>query len=167
MTLADLKEYIYDLVLQGMNGGQILWSDQYTGNPGPPVTTLKLKDSGVALFPINKVVNGQQRSYYEATKILEINRYTAGTPVHGTGGNILSGHENTAVDELTHFLLFLQSEDVADSNLQKNVCIMQMGPVRDLTALGKSLMYDYRAMQEYTVSFVLEYHPGAEPEVNT
>lgn len=172
MTLAELKEYICKLVGQGIGDGEILWTDQYTGKPEPPLTTLKMKDAGIALFPVNMVVDGEQRSYYEATKILEINRYTMGNPVYAAGSNQIgsnqiAGQENTAVDEITRLLLFLQSEEVADSNIEKNVSLVQMGSVRDLTALGRGLMYDYRAMQEFTVLFVLEYRLGAAPEVKT
>lgn len=156
MTLSDLKDFLCDLVTDRFPKSSVLWAEQYTPEFPLPQTTLKLKDMATPRHPINKVQNGVVVSYYECTKILEINRYV--DSVIGNEGEI-STLDNPAVDELTLFLLFLQSNVGIERVYAANVCIEGMGEARDLSDLDRT-HYRYRAMQEYKVRFILEYGDG-------
>ena len=153
MTLSDLEDFILDMVSDRFPEDCVVWAEQYNSNHPLPQITLKLKDVTVPRHPVNITKDGIVSSYYEAEKILEINRYA--NSVSGEAGQIYT-LENPAVDDLTLFLLFLQSEVGIDRMYAANVCIEGMGQVRDLSELDRT-HYRYRAMQEYTVRFMLEY----------
>lgn len=155
MTLSEMKDFLEKMV-QDCLGGYVYCAEQYLPQMPLPVTTLKLKDTGVSMHSLDRIVDGEIYSYYACVKVLEVNRYTAGATT-GQGVNI--GLENTAVDDLLMLSLYLQSEKGVEEASLKNICILQMGAVRDLTAL-EGTRYKNRAMQEFSVSYTLEYHNG-------
>ncbi|MFG6334788.1 MAG: hypothetical protein K1W20_04855 [Lachnospiraceae bacterium] len=155
MTLAELSDFLWVLASEHF-GDCVLWAEQYTPPHTLPLTTLKLKDATVPRHSVDTVRDGRNVSYYECTKILEVNSYA--DSVAGSEEEIYS-LENPAADELTGFLLFLQSDIGTERAYTKNVCIEAMGPVRDLSELDRT-RYRYRAMQEYAVRFTLEYKQG-------
>lgn len=156
MTMSELNEFLCDLVSERFPDSTVIWAEQYATGFPLPQTTLKLKDMDAPRHPVNKIKDGVVCSYYECMKILEINQYR--NSVSGMAGQIIT-LENPAVNDLALFLLFLQSEVGTDRVYAKNICIEGMGPVRDLSALDRT-HYKYRAMQEYTVRFILEYEDG-------
>lgn len=156
MTLSELKEFICDLVSECFPTAHILWAEQYNAMHPLPQVTLKLKDMSTPRHPVNIVRDGIVSAYYECTKIMEVDLYM--DSVTGEAGEIAT-LDNPAVDELSLFLLFLQSEVGCDRMYAANVCIEGMGSVRDLSELDRT-HYRYRAMQEYTVRFTLAYKEG-------
>ncbi|RKI90435.1 hypothetical protein D7V94_13455 [Parablautia intestinalis] len=166
MTFSELKEWLKKMVQERMKGS-VIWAEQYQTQPPPPLTTLKLKDTGLPVHPVNIVKDGKIYSYYECEKILEINRYTPG--VTKTAGEI-RGMENTAEEDLTSLLLYVQSDRGAEKMYLANISIRQMGPIRDLTAL-ESTRYKNRAMLELSIRCTLEYQEGSigvyAPEAGT
>ena len=156
MNLSDLNDYLCDLISERFPDDSVVWSEQYMPQYPLPQTTLKLKDISTPRHPVNITKDGTVSAYYECTKILEINRYA--NSVTGEAGEI-STLDNPAVNDLTLLLLFLQSEVGIERAYADNVCIEGMGQVRDLSELDRT-HYRYRAMQEYTVRFMLEYENG-------
>ncbi len=156
ITLSDLNDYLYDLIAECIQEGCVAWSEQYMPEHPFPQTTLKLKDAAMPRHPVDTIKGDTVTAYYECTKILEVNRYA--NSVAGSAGEI-STLDNPAVDDLTLLLMYLQSEAGTDRMYAANVCIEGMGPVRDLSELDRT-HYMYRAMQEYTVRFMLEYADG-------
>lgn len=156
MTLSEFKEFIEDLVSECFPAAGVLWAEQYNAMHSTPQVTIKLKDMSTPRHPVNIVKNGIVSTYYECTKIMEVNLYM--DSVTGGAGEIAT-LDNPAVDGLSLFLLFLQSEVGIDRLYVANVCIEGMGPVRDLSELDRT-HYRYRAMQEYTVRFMIEYKEG-------
>ena len=156
MTLSEVKDSIYDLVYECFPESCVLWAEQYNTLHPLPQVTVKLKDMSTPRHPVNTVKDGIRYSYYECSKILEVNLYT--NSVSGGNGEIAT-LDNPAVDELARFLLFLQSEVGIEQMYVANICIEGMGPIRDLSELDRT-HYRYRAMQEYTVRFILEYKEG-------
>lgn len=157
MTLSEFREFIVDLISDCFPDACVLWAEQYNTLHPLPQVTMKLKDISMPRHQVNIVKDGIVSAYYECTKILEVNLYT--NSVSGGSGEIAT-LDNPAVDELAMFLLFLQSEVGIERMYAANVCIEGMGPVRDLSELDRT-HYRYRAMQEYTVRFMLEYKEGS------
>lgn len=155
MTMTEMKRFLEGLV-QRCLGGNVCWAEQYSPQMPLPLATLKLKDTGIPVHSADRIVGGEIYSYYACEKILEVNRYTAGT---ATGQGVTTGLENTAVDGLLALALYLQSPKGVEEVALKNICILQMGPARDLTA-PEGTRYKNRAMQEFTVSYTLECHDG-------
>lgn len=156
MQLHSINDFLFNLVTEHFTEGSVLWAEQYMTQAPLPQTTLKMKDASVPRHPINIAKEGISCSYYVCTKILEVNRYA--DSVSGSGREIES-LRNPAVDDLTGFLLFLQSEVGIERMYAENVCIEGMGQVRDLSELDRT-HYRYRAMQEYTVRFIVKYEDG-------
>lgn len=156
MTLSELNELLRGLAAEYFSEDSVSWAEQYMPQFPLPQTTLKMKDVAIPRHPVNVVKDGINCSFYECTKILEVNRYA--DSVAGGGGEIAS-LENPAVDDLTGFLLFLQSDVGIERMYAANICIEAMGPVSDLSELDRT-HYRYRAMQEYTVRFILKYENG-------
>lgn len=153
MTLSQMSDFLLNLVQDIFPGETVMWAEQYSMQFPLPLITLKLKDMAAPRHPVNSIKDGIVCAYYECTKILEINRYMGS--VKGSDGEIF-GLENLAVDGLQRLLMFFQSDEGVEMCYLANVCIEGMGPVRDLSALDGT-HYKYRAMQEYTVRFTLEY----------
>lgn len=156
MTLSEFREFIGDMVIESFPSACVLWAEQYNAMHPLPQVTMKLKDMSTPRHPVNIVKDGIISAYYECTKILEVNMYA--NSVSGGNGEIAT-LDNLAVDELSKFLLFLQSDVGIEQMYVANVCIEGMGPVRDLSELDRT-HYRYRAMQEYTVRFMQEYKEG-------
>ncbi len=159
MTIPEMKKFLGRLIGEQMPG-PVVWAEQYSTQAPLPYTTMKLKDTGIPWHPVNIVKGGEIHSFYGCERILEINRYTAGAEV---GDGYIAGMENTAVDGLTSLLLFLQSDRSIERLFLANISIMQMGNVRDLTAL-EGTHHKNRAMLECKICFALEYH-GRETAV--
>lgn len=155
MTIPEMKKFLGRLIGEQMPG-PVVWAEQYSTQAPLPYTTMKLKDTGIPWHPVNIVKDGEIHSFYGCERILEINRYTAGV---AAGDGCIAGMENTAVDGLTSLLLFLQSDRSAERLFLANISMMQMGAVRDLTAL-EGTRYKNRAMLECKICFALEYHGG-------
>lgn len=156
MTLSELADFICDLVEEQFPEASVVWAEQYSAEWKLPQVTLKMKDMEMPRHPVNIVKDGMIKAYYESSKILEVNRYA--NSVSGGDGE-LSTPQNPAVDDLSSLLFFMQSEAGVERQFAANVCIEAMGPVRDLSEVDRT-HYRYRAMQEYTVRFMLEYANG-------
>ncbi len=161
MKLSELNDFLLDLVAERFPEDSVSLAEQYMPQSSLPQTTLKMKDSSIPRHPVDVVKDGMSCSFYECTKILEVNRYA--DSVAGSSGEIYST-VNPAVDDLTRFLLFLQSDVGIERVYAENICIEAMSPVRDLSELDRT-HYRYRAMQEYAVRFILEYE-GGEAEIH-
>lgn len=154
MTLSELKDYVYNLVSEYFKGATVVWAEQYMVSFQLPLVTLKMKDLSLPLFPIRMEDKKAPVDCYEVSRGLEINLYTKGKEIKVNGKMI--GTENTAVDDMLCFLLYLQSDYVTEKNADHNVNLLPSAPVQDLTALVNDTRYEYRSMQEFTLHFVLE-----------
>ena len=68
-----------------------------------------------------------------------------------TTGNYI----NTATSDMAEFVAFLESENITDILAGKGLGIMLQESIRDLTDLHNDSHFRYRAMAEFSVSFVL------------
>lgn len=154
VTLSELRGHVYGIVKHYFQGAMVIWSEQYAASPQLPLITLKMKDISLPSFPITTSNNNAPCAYYEATKVLEVNLYTKGKET--TIEKRMTGSQNTAADDLLSFFMYLQSEYTLNQSMESNISIIPLGPVRDLTALVNDTRYEFRAMQEYEIRFVLE-----------
>ena len=151
MTLAQVREALYDVIAPFFAGAEVYWAEQVRTKPEPPYVTVKLGDVRRRAFP---VAESGGRCYHCET-VMEINLYTTGKAVtvaeNATGNRI-----NTAASDLLEFSAYLESYAVTD-RLEKNLLGVSLNPpVHDLTGLENDRTYRYRAMAEYTVTFVQE-----------
>lgn len=160
MTMVELRDCLYELVQSFFSGSLVVWAEQHMVAASLPQVTLKLKDAGIPLFSVDIQEEKDLYAYYHCTRILEINRYSKGELPGILGEKEIAAVNNTAVEELSLFLVYMQSEQVLIYNYEKNMNIVQVGPIHDLTALEKETRYKYRAMQEYRLDFILKVNRG-------
>ena len=92
---------------------------------------------------------------YHCSTTAEANLYTEGKPI-APGDSAIGNHANTAASDLLEFANFVESEGVLDLMTRYGVEMSLIPPVRDLSALENDRKYRYRAMAEFTVTFVEE-----------
>lgn len=165
MNLAEVKERLFDLTELFFNGATVIWSEQINTKPPLPYVTLKCGGVNRTSFPVD---DGDGRRVYQAKTTWEVNLYTKGQPIT-VGEGVTGNYANTAVSDLTEFTVFLDSESVVDIIAGYGMDVTLMPPVRDLTNLQNDSKYRYRAMAEFSVSYVQEadgpYGTGGMPLV--
>lgn len=165
MNLAEVKDRLYDLTDLFFKGATVIWSEQINTKPPLPYVTLKCGGVNRTSFPVD---DGDGRRVYQAKTTWEVNLYTKGQPIT-VGEGVTGNYANTAVSDLTEFTVFLDSESVVDIIAGYGMDVTLMPPVRDLTNLQNDSKYRYRAMAEFSVSYVQEadgpYGTGGMPLV--
>ena len=139
-NLLEARESIYDVVEMFFSGATIIWTEQINTKPQLPYITLKM---GAIRKSVFTTVDENGKRVYQCSTILEINLYTTGNYI------------NTATSDMAEFVAFLESENITDILAGKGLGIMLQESIRDLTDLHNDSHFRYRAMAEFSVSFVL------------
>lgn len=152
MNLTEVQERLYDAAIQFFTEATVIWAEQIGSKQEPPYVTLKMGSLSRTAFPVE---NEEGVRSYQCSTTVEINLYTRGQPVT-EGASVTGNCINTATADLMEFSNYLESEAVTDFFTGYGISVSLMPPVRDLTALQNDSKYRYRAMAEYTVTFVEE-----------
>lgn len=155
LTPDQIKENIYSLVKEYFTGAEVYWMEERGVKSALPFVTLKLSSLLRSQFPITREENGELVKYYPSETTLEINLYTCGKSPPPIAGKV-SARRNTALSDLSQFVSFIMSEYAISFMEENNLEIVPTGPVRDVTALLGGSQFEFRAMQEFSVTFVQE-----------
>lgn len=150
MNIIDLKEHLYTITKMFFQDANVIWSETIATRPKLPFITLKLKNVTRNLFPCENDNGGR---VYNSNIILEVNLYTKGKEIQVNGSGIIN-HINTATSDMLEFVNFLQSDGITDYFAKNYLSLLPMGSVIDLTGIENDSQYMYRAMCEFTISFV-------------
>lgn len=121
----------------------VVWANGAEVKAKVPFVTLKLGDpKRTARY----LVNEYGERYYQMSCTLEVNLYTEGAKVGMT-------YMNTAVPDLIDFANYMESDAVTERFSIEDMSII-FNTVRDLSELVDARKYQYRAMAEFTLSFV-------------
>jgi len=101
--------------------------------------------------PITQSVNGVPINCYPSKTTLQVDLYTKGYSLNDETG-VTAVYENTAVNDLTDFVNFINSTYVDDWSGEKDVSILA-NQVHDLTGLINDTSWEYRAMAELEIGF--------------
>lgn len=151
MNLGEVKQLIYEKVVQYHPGALVVWQKTKGVTPMPPYITLGYSNLERSLFPLSDDEN--EHRYYNYTFTLEINLYTVGKERKVNGAGTVF-YENTAVENLEEFVRFLDSEAITDELAMKEVTVVLTPPIRDLSELIGDTKFNYRSMAEFTVAYV-------------
>lgn len=151
MNMSEVREKVYELTSMFFAGATVIWAEQIVTRPKLPYITLKTSGITKPMHPIRDEESGA--FFYPCSTMLEVNLYTMGKPIT-IGKNVTGNYENTAQDDLMEFVKFLESENVIDLLEQYNLDIQLIPPIRDLTELMNETHYRYRAMCEFTISYM-------------
>lgn len=153
MTINEVKRYVDALVKEFFAGANVIWFGQSLVHRGNPAVMLRLRNIQTAPFPVTEWQDGDVVENYHGTAILEVNLFTDGR-IKQEVKQMVMPRENTVVNDLTGFQLFLGSDYVSLKNSKGNVNITPLGPVNDVSAIRDNTEREYSAMQEYIVNFV-------------
>ena len=154
MTQSELKEKLYELVTTYFSGATVIWGMTGAVNPNSPLVTLNLSDVTRSYHPIKSNRDGVPVNAFPSTTKLQIDLFTKGREVAGgAGGQVTAKRENTAVNDMSALLNFLDSDYVIDWCYLNDINIT-VNQIRDLTQLINSASWDYRAMCEVDIGFM-------------
>lgn len=152
MNLNETREVVREVVSRFFAGATVIWAEQVNTKPSLPYATIKFGAVERRLYPVEDPSIGR---CYHCSTTAEVNLYTEGKPLGGSV-NAIRNSANTAVSDLLEFTNFVESEAVLDLLAGYRIEMSLIPPVRDLAALENDRKYRYRAMAEFTVTFVME-----------
>ena len=151
MTVMSLRQCLQMLVERRFPGYTVYYADAKRTKPKPPYITLKLKDAGMSTHPNEEWRDGASAKSHPSTAMLEINLYTPGVQINTDAGRGI--YQNSAVDELTGFCLYLEFPATEVFLFETDLSIELEGKVRDVTAILDCVEPEFRAMAEFLVDF--------------
>jgi len=155
MTVRQLKQYLFDLIAEYFkplkDAGNIVWGKHKPVNPNSPMVALTTGPITRAQRPIRMNVDGIIHDIWPSHTTLAVDLYTKGAPTT-IDINVTSAMENTAVNDLTDFVIFMNSVYVDDWSYINDISV-NTNAIHDLTALTNDTSWDYRAMTEIEIGF--------------
>ena len=152
MTQRELRQKLYELVSAYFKGATVTWGKvSGTVNPKAPAVVISTVSLQRPYQPIKQMVDGVQVHSYPSQTMLQVDLYTKGASLE-TAYGITAAHENTAVDDLTDFVNYVNSTEVDHWKGIHDISIMA-NTVKDLTELINDTTWDYRAMVELEIGF--------------
>lgn len=150
MNAIDIKEKLYDVARLFFPKIDIVWAEQTNTKPEIPYLMLRLGDINRRAFPVEDDDVGR---CYHCSTVAEVQLYTNGMTI-SAAKSATTNYVNTATSDLMDFANFMESEAVLDLLSDPGIEMSLMPPVRDLSSLENDRKYRYRAMAEFTVTFV-------------
>jgi len=151
MTQSELKQKLYDLVGEYFGGATVTWGKVKAVSPNVPQVVLNMGAINRPYQPIKRIAGDVLVNSYPSRTTLQVDLYTKGAPT-STDPGMTAAYENTAVNDMTDFVNFLNSAYVDDWGDEHDVSIL-CRQVQDLTELINDVAWDYRAMVELEVGF--------------
>lgn len=154
MTFSEARGHIKNIVKKYFVGATVDFSKRSSSvmpqspfvriTPGTPV-----RDQ----FPVERVVNDRLVKYYQTRMPVQIDLFTNGVEGEPDENGFVQ-MEDTAVDDLTDFLNYLESAYVLHWCDRIDAAFIVNGGVQPLTGLVTDTDYQFRAMVELTFCFV-------------
>ena len=150
MNFGEVKQLLYETVVRYHPGAMVVWEKVGGVTPMPPYITIGYSNLIRSQFPMS---DGERvHRYYNYSFRFEINLYTVGKPIKDDSDKTIY-YENTAVEDMEEFVRFLESEAITDELAEKDVTVVFDPPIRDLSELIDDTKFNYRSMEELTVTF--------------
>jgi hypothetical protein len=146
-----LKQKLYDLVRDYFGKATVIWGKVKVVSPAAPQIVLNMSGVTRHYSPITKWANGVLVLGYPSKTTLQVDLYTKGAPLQAAPG-VVATYENTAVNDLTDFVNYLDSAYIDEWSERHDVSIL-CRQVTDLTELINGTTWDYRAMAELEIGF--------------
>ncbi len=166
MTIQELKENIYDLVAKYFTGATVVWAEEYMAKPKYPLVTIKAGTVKIGNMDIEGEIDGEHSSTYNCMLPIEINLYTKGESILGEN-NMVIAQSNSAVNDLTMFVAYMQSPFSIDEQERLDICMLLNGPVNDISSVLQDGRYEYRAMIELNVTFTMGFYGAYNTNTKT
>ncbi len=163
MTVNELRHALYTLISDYFADSDtvVVWSEQRkSAKTGNTFVTLKLGDVQKTQYTIDHYdkETGGFSSWQPSQATLTVQLFTHGGVENITDecGNEYTVSVNTAMNDLLDLEHYLMSGYGVNRCYAYDIYIVQSKPVQDISAVTDT-QYEYRAVQEYTVSFTQGY----------
>lgn len=153
MTTEEAQLKVEELVRRYFAGATVRWCETNQVKPPYPFVALKLTDVSHFLHPDESGEIETSQRYYCTGRIV-LNLYTGGRKGAEKPGMSAPPSRNTAVSDLQGFARYLGSDAGQDFLGEHDICLQEEGRTVDVSALLNDAKYEYRAMQEFSISFV-------------
>ena len=155
MTVSDLREELRQLTKMYFTGADVTFTKQsFIAKPTSPLISLTM---GAISRPINPpiiTIDGRPVAVYPASTAIQVDLYTNGKQTEAEKG-FTPIVENTAAEDLLGFASFLNSDYVIQWCQKRDLAILVLNTVQDLTGLVGDTNFEFRAMMEVTVCFTM------------
>ena len=153
MNLSEVRQQILEIASAYFTGATVLFTKQ-SGRTAPasPLVTLTFGTINRTVQPITEVVDGYYVASHPMSVRLQVDLYTKGKAVPIPSGSE-APMDNTATDDLSGFLNFLDSPYVTRICHDADISIISTGSVMDVSDMIGDISYRYRAMAELIVSY--------------
>jgi hypothetical protein len=152
MTQRELKQKLYELVRVYFKDAAVVWGKTKAVSPQEPLITLTMGSVSRPYQPITKWVRGVPIDCWPSKTALQIDLYTKGENLTDSACGITAARENTAVNDLSDFVNFINSAYADNWSLANDVSLLAR-QVHDLTELINDTAWDYRAMAELEIGY--------------
>lgn len=152
MTTEEAQLKVEELVRRYFAGATVRWCETNQVKPPYPFVALKLTDVSHFLHPDESGEIETSQRYYCTGRIV-LNLYTGGRKGAKKPGMSAPPSRNTAVSDLQGFIRYLGSDAGQDFLGEHDICLQEEGKTVDVSALLNDAKYEYRAMQEFSISF--------------
>ena len=156
MTHRELKDRLYGLVAKYFAAldarGGIVWGRTKPVRPDGPMVSLSLGQVKRPYMPMRRTVGGILHDSYPCSAALKVELFAKGAPTSDEAG-ASSRNENTAVNDLTGFADFLNSEWTDNWRARTGIAL-GANKIQDLTSLVGQTSWQYRALLEVGVGFM-------------
>lgn len=153
MTVEELRDVLWNIVSEYFKGAVVRWSESKGVKSTKPLITLNLNNIVPTQHHINDEENGEQIAVKPFSASLEVQLFTHGRKQTDNSGGVY--YINTAVSDMVSFSHYMLSELVAERCDNYNIALRTDSPVNDISAVVDTA-YEYRAMQQYIISFLSE-----------
>lgn len=153
VTTEEAQLKVEELVRRYFAGATVRWCETNQVKPPYPFVALKLTDVSHFLHPDESGETEISQRYYCTGRVV-LNLYTSGRKGVGKPGMSAPPPRNTAVSDLQRFIRYLGSDAGQDFLEEHDICLQEEGSTVDVSALLNDAKYEYRAMQEFSISFV-------------
>lgn len=146
MEIPELRDALLDIVSSFFAGTEVIWAEQQqTVKPMLPFVMVKL--SGISSARSSIIPSDSSELYCKpATAKLEVQLFTQGK-IHHDGYT-----ENTVSADMMDFVWYVDSQAIDERCSKLDISINRLGDILETTQLVDN-QYEYRAMQEFDVSF--------------
>lgn len=151
MKQGEVKTFFINILREYFTAAEVAWSMQNqtvrSKNPFIRLTAGNLKRDR---FPAVSVIDGIPVSAYACRFPIVVDLFTNGAEIEGT-----EQRENTAVQDLSSFVDYLDSEYVTDRCFSKGISVLlDPADVQDLSAAIYDANFEFRAQVTIMLSFM-------------
>lgn len=154
VTFSEAKRCFRDITARYFKDANIIYANQsHAVKPtSKPLVTIAFGNIKRPLNPPTTIIDGRPVSFYPSSVSVTLNLFTHGRRIEIAKG-ITPAMEDTAAEDLTDFLSFLNSDTAIQFCGENDIAIIVPNDVMPLSGVINDVAYEYRARAEIELRF--------------